>query len=318
MITRVHTRPFRRRCPVSKTSIEFLRLRGSSSLFDRGYTIQFELDGLRRPTPISSAGLLIKKDICYHPQPGKNRSLQSLDVYAPASTSPNGSYPVVLFMHGGGWRASDKNDPLGVHANVCKALAARGLVVVNVNYRLAPRVKHPEPARDAAHALRWIRENIREYQGDPEKVFISGHSAGGHLAALIALDATYLNEVGLAVAAIKGVMGICGVYNLTHFAGRNWMAEHLMTRAAFGNDHGRRAQASPVNHVRADAPPFLLLNAEEDEKLEEEADELSSLLRDQRISADTSIISGTNHFTILSLVGNGDDRLIDRMVEFAK
>ena len=301
-----------------KTSIEFLRLRGSSSLFDRGYTIQFELDGLRRPTPISSAGLLIKKDICYHPQPARNQSLQSLDVYAPGSTLSNGLYPVVLFMHGGGWRASDKNDPLGVHANVCKALAARGLVVVNVNYRLAPRFKHPEPARDAAHALRWARENIGEYQGDPERLFLSGHSAGGHLAALIALDANYLSEVGLSVAAIRGVMGVCGVYNLAHFARRNWMAEHLMTRAAFGSDHGLRAQASPVNHVRADAPPFLLLNAQEDEKLEEEAGELSSLLRTKGVWADTSIISGTNHFTILSLVGNGDNRLIDRMVEFVR
>ena len=113
-------------------------------------------------------------------------------------------------------------------------------------------------------------------------------------------------------------MGICGVYNLTHFAGRNWMAEHLMTRAAFGKDHGRRAQASPVSHVRADAPPFLLLNAEEDEKLEEEAEELSSQLRANGVAAETAIISGTNHFTILSLVGNGDDRLIERMVAVCK
>jgi len=162
-----------------------------------------------------------------------------------------------------GWRASDKNDQLGVHANVCKALAARGLVAGNVNYRLAPRVKHPEPARDAAYALRWTRKNITEYQGDPEKVFLSGHSAGGHLAALIALDASYLDGIGLMVGAIKGVMGICGVYNLAHFAGHNWMAEHLMTRAAFGNNPGLCAHASPVNHVHADAPPFLLLNAQE-------------------------------------------------------
>lgn len=301
---------------ILRTSIEFLRLRGSSSVFDRGYAIQFELDGRRRPTPIDSSGLLIEKDICYHPNPGKNRSWQSLDVYAPKTTPPNSLYPAVLFMHGGGWRASDKNDPLGVHANVCKALAAHGLVTVNVNYRLAPRVKHPEPARDAARAVRWTRDNIGEYQGDPERVFLSGHSAGGHLAVLIALDATYLAEVGLSAAAIKGVMGICGVYNLTHFARRNWMAEHLMTRAAFGNDQVLRAQASPVNHVRADAPPFLLLNAGEDEKLEEEAGELSFLLHKKGVSAETSIISGTNHFTILSLVGNGDDRLIDRMVEF--
>lgn len=299
-----------------KTSIEFLRLRGS--LFERSYTIQFRLDALRPPTPISSAGLLIRKDICYHPKPGKNRSLQSLDVYAPESASLNGLYPVILFMHGGGWRASDKNDPLGVHANVCKALAARGLVAVNVNYRLAPRVKHPEPARDAAHALRWTRQNISEYQGNPERVFLSGHSTGGHLTALIALDANYLADVGLSVAAIKGVVGISGVYNLSHFAGRNWIAEHLMARAAFGNDHGLRSQASPVNHVHAGAPPFLLLNAQEDGKLEEEADELSFLLHTHGVSAEASIISGTNHFTILSLVGNGDDTLIDRIAEFVQ
>jgi arylformamidase len=298
-----------------KTSMEFLRLRGS--LFERAYTIQFELGGLRPPTPISSAGLRIKKDICYHPRPVKNRSLQSLDVYSSESASLETLYPVILFLHGGGWRASDKNDQLGVHANVCKALAARGLVAVNVNYRLAPHVKHPEPARDAAYALRWTRENIAGYQGDPEKVLLSGHSAGGHLAALIALDSNYLADVGLSVAAIKGVIGICGLYNLSHFAGRNWMAEHLMTRAAFGNDHGLRNQASPVNNVRAGAPPFLLLNAQKDEKLEEEADELSTLLHNHGVSANTSIISGTNHFTILSLVGNGDDTLIDRMTEFA-
>jgi len=243
-----------------ETSSEFLRLRGS--LFERGYTIQFELDGLRPPTPVSSAGLLIKKNICYHPKPGHNQSLQSLDIYAPESAPVNSLYPVILFMHGGGWRASDKNDPLGVHANVCKALAARGLVALNVNYRLAPRVKHPEPARDVAYAVRWTRQNISVYQGNPERLVISGHSAGGHLGALIALDASYLDGIGLSFAGIKGVVGICGVYNLSHFAGRNWMAEHLMTRAAFGNDHGVRAQASPVNHVRAGVPPFLLLNAE--------------------------------------------------------
>lgn len=292
-------------------------MRGSSSLFDRGYSVQFTLDGVQ-PTPISSAGLLIKKDICYHPKPGKNRELQSLDVYAPESASLTSLYPVILFMHGGGWRASDKNDPLGVHANVCKALAARGLVALNVNYRLAPRVKHPEPARDVAYALRWTRENIAKYQGTPERVFLSGHSAGGHLAALIALDSTYLDGVGLPVTTIKGVVGICAVYSLSHFAGRNWMAEHLMLRKAFGKDHGLRAQASPVNHVRAGAPPFLLLNAEEDERLEEEADELCTLLHNHGVSAETSIISGTNHFTILSLVGNGDDTLIDRIAEFVK
>lgn len=306
-----------------KTLLEFFRLREASSLFDRGYTLQFELDGLRRPRLVSSAGLRIEQGICYHPQPAPNSSLQSLDIYAAesepgqADTGKDAAYPVVVFMHGGGWRASDKNDPLSVHANVCKALALRGLVVVNVNYRLSPQVKHPEHARDAAYAFRWVRENIRNYRGDPESIFLSGHSAGGHLAALISLDPEYLRDVGLSNEPVKGVIGICGVYNLVHFAGRNWMAEHLMTRAAFGNQDDRAA-ASPLNHVRASAPPFLLINAQHDERLEEEAEELAFLLRMEGVVAETAVVPGTNHFTILSLVGNGDDTLIDMMEDFVR
>ena len=298
-----------------KTSLAFLSLGGTSSLFERGYTFQFELEGPRRPQPIPTHDLQVTRDISYHPHPGDNPALQSLDVYAPKVTGAQDAYPVILFMHGGGWRASDKNDPLGVHAGVCKALALRGIVAVNVNYRLAPRTKHPEPARDATRALQWVVENIHAFQGDREKVFASGHSAGGHLAALITLDPQYLRDVDLSIDSIKGVIGICGVYNLVHFAGRNWMAEHLMTRAAFANQ-GMRAAASPVNHVRAGSPPFLLLNAQYDERLEEEAEELAVLLRVQGVIAETAVIPDTNHFTILSLVGNGDDTLIDRITNF--
>jgi len=298
-----------------KTLIKFLRLRGSSSLFDRGYTIQFELNGLGRPKSVPAAGLRVETEICYHPQPNEKRSLQALDIYAPP---PEEAVPVILFFHGGGWRASDKNDLLGVHANLCKALAWSGLVAVNANYRLAPRVKHPDPARDAAYALQWVVENISNYGGDPGRVFLSGHSAGAHLAALITLDTKYLSALGLSADLVKGVIGICGAYNLPHFAGRNWMAEHLMIRAAFGKSKVDRAEASPVNYVRPGAPPFLMLNAEEDEKLEEEAEELAGLLRARGSPAETGILPGTNHFTILSLIGNGDDTLIDRIVNFVR
>ena len=299
-----------------KTFIKSLRLRGTSSLFDRGYAIQFELNGLGGPKPVPEASLRIKRDVCYHPQPERNRLQQSLDIYGPAARTVEESFPVILFLHGGGWRASDKNDPLGVHANVCKALAQRGLIAVNANYRLAPRVKHPGPAQDVARALQWVVENIGNNGGDLNRVFLCGHSAGGHLAALITLDPKYLHAVDLSPEMVKGVVGISGVYDLDHFAGRNWMAEHLMTRVAFGRNQAQRAEASPISHVRSGAPPFLLINAEDDEKLEEEADQLAALLRITGSKAEAVIIPGTNHFTILSLIGNGDDRLIDRIVEF--
>lgn len=304
------------------TVYKFIRLRGSTSLFDRGYLVQFELSEIGRPAVLSTEGLRIERDIRYHPQPLGEGTQQSLDVYVPAkamaSVTQRAGLPVVAFMHGGGWRAADKQDALGIHANICTALAHRGLLAVNVNYRLSPRVRHPAHALDVAHALHWIRENIRDYGGDAENVFVSGHSSGGHLAALVTLDERYLREAGATVAFIKGVIGISGIYNIRHFAGRNRLALRSMTRPAFGVDTNVWDDASPVNHARAGAPPFLMINAEDDEKLEEEAEELAALLRKAGARAGTHIIPGTNHFTILGFVGNGNDSLIEQIVLFVE
>lgn len=302
-----------------KTVYKFLRLRGSRSLFDRAYLVQFELSEMGRPARLANEGLRIDRDICYHPQPDNDRALQSLDIYAPAITASKVRLlPVILFMHGGGWRAADKQDAFGVHANVCTALARRGLIAVNVNYRLSPRAKHPAHAQDVAHALCWTRANIKDYGGDAENIFISGHSSGGHLAALVALDKRYLHETGESQLFIRGVVGISGIYNIAHFAGRNRMAQRLMTRPAFGTDTKVWEDASPVKHVRAGAPPFLMINAEDDAQLEEEAEELAALLRAAGTSAETLILPGTDHFTILGFVGNRDDTLIEQMTSFVK
>lgn len=301
------------------TAYKFLRLRGSRSLFDRAYLVQFELSKMGRPAVLSSEGLRVERDICYHPQPDEDRSLQSLDIYAPAlSAEQDEKLPVMLFMHGGGWRAADKRDALGVHANICTALARRGLIAVNVNYRLSPRAKHPAHAQDVASALCWTRANIHDYGGDAENIFISGHSSGGHLAALVTLDEQYLREAGCNAAFIRGVVGISGIYNIAHFAGRNRMARSLMAGPAFGTDTKVWDDASPVKHVRAGAPPFLMINAETDAQLEEEAEELAALLRVAGAQAETLIIPGTDHFTILGFVGNGNDTLIEQMTSFVK
>ncbi|HEY0386508.1 MAG TPA: alpha/beta hydrolase [Pyrinomonadaceae bacterium] len=330
------------------TAYKFMRLRGPTSLFDRAYQVQFELGATGRPAPLSTSGLRVGRDVCYHPQPDDKGRQQSLDIYAPVDSpvrSDSGApvlesergAPVFVFMHGGGWRAADKQDALGVHSNVCTALAGRGLLVVNVNYRLSPRVRHPAHALDVAHALRWVREHIRDYGGDDGNIFVGGHSSGGHLAALVTLDKQYLRAVGAnddpdksAFGAgdhfdksvggdfIRGVVGISGIYNLEHFAGRNRLALRLMTRPAFGARPEEWRAASPLSHVRAGAPPFLMVNAAEDERLEEEAEELALLLRAAGTSAETAIIPGTNHFTILGFIGTPDDTLTERIASFVK
>jgi acetyl esterase/lipase len=326
-----------------KTACKFLRLRGSRSLFDRGYLLQFELSETGRPRAVKTDGLSITRDVCYHPQPEGDCDEQRLDIYSPGAvttqetekeiekeiekeaareaqseTAKETARAVVVFMHGGGWRASDKQDAFGVHANICAALALRGLVAVNVNYRLSPRARHPAHALDVAHALRWVSRNIGSFGGDVDNIFASGHSSGGHLAALVTLDERYLRQAGASHAFIKGVIGVSGIYNIAHFAGRNRMAKSLMTRPAFGTDTRLWDEASPVFHARAGAPPFLMINAAEDERLEEEAEELAARLRAVGANADTLIIPGTNHFTILGFVGNGDDTLIEHVASFVK
>jgi acetyl esterase/lipase len=136
------------------------------------------------------------KDILYFevqgdPEPSRHR----LDVYQPQGKS---SCPVVFFLHGGAWIAGGKDDVFGIYGYgaIGRCLAERGLVVVMANYRLSPRVRHPEHIKDAAQAFAWTCKNIARYGGDPHQIFVVGHSAGGHLAALLTTDESYLKAVG--------------------------------------------------------------------------------------------------------------------------
>ncbi len=144
------------------------------------------------------------------------RDRHQLDVYSPKGRK---NCPVLFFVHGGGWVLGGKDDVLGIYGygTVARCLAERGLVVVLPNYRLSPGVRHSEHIRDIAHAFAWTCENIGRYGGDPERIFVGGHSAGGHLVALLATDLTYLKTVGRDTHDIRGVIAVSGVYRLEDF-----------------------------------------------------------------------------------------------------
>ena len=148
------------------------------------------------------------RDITYYevrddPDAARHR----LDVYRPEGKGP---YPVLLLLHGGGWVAGGKDDVFGMYGygTIARCLAERGLVVVLPNYRLSPGVRHPEHVKDVARAFAWAYGHCKDYRGDPRQLFVSGHSAGGHLAALLAADETYLKEVGRSAKDIRGVIGV--------------------------------------------------------------------------------------------------------------
>jgi acetyl esterase/lipase len=222
----------------------------------------------------------------------EGRDRQTLDVFAPEGLK---KAPVVQFVHGGAWMVGDKNC-FGIYRNVERFLARNGAVVVAINYRLSPAVRHPEHVKDVARAFAWVRANAAQYGGDPDNIILCGHSAGGHLVSLLATDETYLNDPALKLtpadrAALRGVISVSGVYVVPGPDEIAKLGEDMMNslladagvrviwqptprvrssdllnpfRKVFGDDAEELKKASPQSHVRKGLPPFLVLYAEHD------------------------------------------------------
>src|SRR5262249_21024749 len=143
----------------------------------------------------------------------------------------------LVFLHGGSWVHGDKSY-FGLCKNLCSLCARHGIAAVSANYRLSPSVSHPEHVRDAARAVAWTYRNIAKYGGRPDQLFVSGHSAGGHLAALLAIDESFLKAEGLSLQNIKGAIPMSGVFQIP---------EGMRTfDRVFGTDSKVRQAASPT------------------------------------------------------------------------
>jgi acetyl esterase/lipase len=186
-------------------------------------------------------------NIAYGPNPQ-----QRLDVYAPesAAVSPR---PVVVFWHGGRWRYGDKID----YRFVGVALAESGYVTVVANYRHYPEVKMPGFMQDAALAALWAAAHADEYGGGRDRLYLMGHSAGAHLAALVTLDPRYFAASGQAAPHIAGVIGLSGPYDFLPLLEQD-------VQDMFGPPP-LYPESQPINFVRSDAPPMLLVHGLKDE-----------------------------------------------------
>jgi arylformamidase len=192
------------------------------------------------------------------------------------------------------------------------------------NYRLSPWVKHPAHITDVARAVAWTKKNAAKYGGDPKQLFIGGHSAGGHLAALLATDEQYLKAVELSRKDIRGVVAVSGVYRIPDKLEFNWAntGEKVSLQSnpfnfVFGNDAKAREAASPVCHVCAGLPPFLLLYADMDLPLiPEMTKDFAAALKDKKCDVDTKKIESRNHNNIVFDAKRADDPVIRAVVEF--
>ncbi len=177
------------------------------------------------------------------------RNLQ-LDIYRPATPSPG--HPVALFFYGGSWQIGNRAE----YAFVGKALAAQGILTLVVDYRLYPKAVFPDFEVDAASAVRWAKDHVSEFGGNPQRLFIVGHSAGAQIVALLATDARYLAAEGLTPRDIAGVVGVAGPYDFLPLTDPKLMK-------VFG-PQAQWPASQPINFVDGDEPPFLLLQGQGD------------------------------------------------------
>ena len=191
-----------------------------------------------------SGGYRHASAVVYDPQ----RRLAA-DLYTPVNAR---RVPVVVFFYGGRWTEGEVAD----FRFVGQALASQGFIAVLPEYRHYPSVRFPAFVEDAARAVRWTQQQIGRYGGDPDKVFLMGHSSGAHLAAMLALAPQFLAEAGADRARLKGMIGLAGPYDFLPLTDPD-------LRDMFGPPE-RYELSQPISYVDGDNPPLLLLHGADD------------------------------------------------------
>jgi acetyl esterase/lipase len=263
------------------------------------------------------SSLLVKRNIPYADPPHER---QVLDVYAPGGAK---NLPVVFWIHGGGWQGGDKSE---VYSKP-QVLMDRGFVFVSTNYRLLPSVDMATIVRDVARSIRWTHDHITEYGGDPNRLFIMGHSAGAQLAALVCTDDRYLKAEGLSLGIIKGCVPVDGdtydVPAIIETAETRWRVHGLPKakfghREKFGNDPAKHRDFSAVTHVARDKgiPPFLILHVGGHPDTTAQALRLGNTLKDAGIPSTVFAARETTHTKINADIGQPDDPATRLLFEF--
>lgn len=208
-----------------------------------------------------------------------------LDAYIPARLEQPAR--VVIFFYGGGWDSGSKGDYLFVG----QALASQGFVTVIPDYRLHPEVGFPAFVKDGAAAVAWVRRSIAGLGGDPSQIYLMGHSAGAHIAALLALDHDYLAEHGMEPSAIEGFLGLAGPYDFLPLSDPE-------LKSIFAVDDMQATQ--PITFADASAPPALLLHGGDDRTvLPENSRRLATALRAEGNTAEVEIYDGLGHIALV-------------------
>ena len=228
-----------------------------------------------------------------------------LDLYLPKDGVKD--FATIVWFHGGGLKNGDKAGDIAV--SFAGRFANKGIAVASVNYRLYPKVKYPAYIDDAAAAVAFVHNSIARHGGSPKKVFISGHSAGGYLTAMVGSDSRFLEKYGLGKGDLAGLMPVAGQ-----------MVTHSTVREERGIPKTRPVidEAAPAFHVAQDLASFLCIVGSED--LPARAEENRYFVAAMTAAGHKDVIylevADRNHGTIASRIAESKDEVAEAMVEF--
>jgi acetyl esterase/lipase len=250
--------------------------------------------------------IVVTRDIDYIAGTNYAENKDKLDLFMPQGAV---GAAVIVFFHGGSLQQGDKR-----HGELlAMRFVPEGVGVVSANYRLSPGVMHPTHIQDAASAFAWIIKNIERYGGDPERVYVSGHSAGAYLAALMALDPDWLAAHGLGLDAIRGTIAI-SPFLYVEVTAKN------RPKTVWGEDPKAWMNASVTPHIEPGKGPMLLIYADGDaEWRRDQNDNFGEAMRSAG-NRDIRVVEVPNrdHVTLMTQMNNADDQIGGLVLQFIK
>ena len=257
----------------------------------------------------ASADVLIRKDLAY--LDSKNvRNL--LDVYYPENI--NEPKDVLVFIHGGSWNSGSKD----MYGFLGKNMARKNVVSVIINYSLSPEFQYGKIASDCAMAIKWVRDSISRFGGRSDRIFVMGHSAGGHLAAIINNDPRYFEAAGIP-NPIKGVI-LNDSFGLDMFEYLNLAKQNKQTAGfldAFTKDPENWKTASPIFYLKNVYNPFLIIVGERTySAIKLQSQRLLEELLKANKSGELKTIKGRRHKAMIIQMFFKNNRMYDYILEF--
>lgn len=252
------------------------------------------------PALVIADGFTFDQDVAY----GQVSSKQRLDILYPSKLK--GLHPAVLYIHGGGWGAGDKADDPGMMMDMLNGFAKDGCVALSINYRLSGEAPFPAAVEDCKLAIRWLRANAAKYGVDVDRIGVVGGSAGGHLAAMLAVTRVsdgLEGEGGFAEQSseVQAAISVSGPTDLqVDMCVSQVESRYEMVSVFLGGPRDERMplakQASPITYARKDIPPLLAIHCKGDKSIDsEQSVRLVEALKQAGAPARILLLEGTNH-----------------------